>query len=316
SVYLIFDTYRENFQNTHVFELSILFLLFFPTFLSIISGQFSFLLFFLLTLAWIFTRSKKDILAGLVLGIALSFKLFTGLFLLIFLIQRRWRLFIWYLGTFITCNLVALFVVGIDDHLEYLNIMNSINWYSASWNASFMGFFTRIFGGSLSVPFVDSPTKGLILIGIAAILTLLIIIWVAIIDFSKDLKNIDLVFSITTISMLLLSPLGWIYYFVILPIPMVVGWFTAKKFESNKLKTLLVVAWILCTIPYTIAMKDITPIDMFSWTGFPSYGLLLFFSILVYLFYKSQDQPGETNPSKTNPFNGTDLAKNSHESPN
>ena len=292
AVYLIFNAYQEELHSLHVFELSIIFLLFFPTILSILSGQISIILLFLITIAWVSARKRKDRLAGIALGIALSFKIFSGLFIPVLIIQRRWNLLKWYLGTFITCNLVAIFLVGWDDHIEYLKTISSITWYSASWNTSFMGFFTRIFGDSESIPIIDSPITGLILTLVLSTLAVLLLLWLAKNTGIDNKYDFDLVFSLTIISILLISPLGWIYYYVVLIIPLIVAWSAAKQLDNKLLKELVVGAWILCSIPYALLIQgeEIRPIDIFIWSGFPLYGLLLFMIILVILFWNSRNK--------------------------
>jgi len=291
SVYLIYDAYRYEFRNSHVFELSIIFLLFFPTILTYTSGQISILLLFLVTIAWTSARSGKDRLAGIALGIALSLKIFSGLFIPVFIVQRRWKLLKWYLGTFFLVNFLAVFAVGLDDHFQYLRAISSITWYSASWNASFMGLFTRIFGGSESIPLINSPTIGSILTLVASTLAVLLLLWFAKLGDNNNKYYFDLVFSLTIVSMLLLSPLGWVYYFVVLIIPLIVAWHAAKQQGDILLKGLLIVAWILCTIPHgLIEGGELRPIDMFTWAGFPFYGLLLFMIILMILLRNSRNQ--------------------------
>lgn len=291
SIYLIYDAYRHELHNSHVFELSIIFLLFFPTILSIISGQFSIILFFLITLSWMSARSGKDRLAGIALGFAFSLKIFSGLFIPVFIVQRRWKLLKWYLGTFFLCNFLAVYAIGLNDHFEYLRTISSITWYSASWNASLMGFFTRIFGGSVGVPLINSPTIGLFLTLVVSILAVVLLLWSAKLGDNDNKYDFDLVFSITIISMLLVSPLGWIYYFIVLIIPLIVAWYAAKQQGDILLKWLLIVAWILCTIPHgLIEGGELRPIDMFTWAGFPFYGLLLFMIILIVLFRNSRNK--------------------------
>lgn len=292
SIYLIYNAYRKEFRNSHPFELSIIFLLFFPTILNFSSGQISVLLLFFVTIAWISARSGKDRFAGIAIGIALSLKIFFGLFIPVFIILRRWKLLVWSLGTFFVCNIFTLLAVGSEPHIEYMQTISSVTWYSASWNASIMGFFTRIFGGAESVPLINFPGIGLILIVVFSILVVMFLLWIAIFGNDKNKSEFDLIFSTTLVSMLLVSPFGWIYYFVLLIIPLVVTWYSAKKYKDYIMMGLLIVAWILCSIPYTIPNENIKPIDMFTWAGFPFYGLLLFMIISIDLFrdYRNQSK--------------------------
>jgi len=291
SVYLIFDTYRNELHTSHVFELSIVFLLFFPTVLTIILGQFSLILLFLITIAWISARNGKDRISGITLGIAFSLKIFTGLFIPVFMIQRRWKLLTWYLGTFFICNLLSVFIVGLDEHFKYLRTISSITWYSSSWNTSLMGFLTRIFGGSESIPIINSPTLGIILTFGTSIFVVLLLLWISKNEDKNTKYSFDLVYSLTIVCMVLISPLGWNYYYVLLIIPLVVAWNIAKQQREKLYKGLIIGAWILCSTPHLLIQGvDLQPIDMFTWAGFPFYGLLLFLGILIILFWNSRDK--------------------------
>ena len=289
SIYLIFDAYRNELRPFHVFELSIVFLLFFPTILTILLGQISNVLLFLITIAWISARKGNDRISGIMLGIVLSLKIFTGLFIPVFMIQRRWKLLLWYLGTFFVCNLLAVFFVGLDDHIEYLRTISSITWYSSSWNTSLMGFLTRIFGGSESIPIIDIPLLGIILFSLVLLFVISLLLWFSKNQDNKNKYGFDLIYSLTIVCMLLLSPLGWSYYYVLLIIPLVVAWYTSKRQEDILLRGLTIGAWVLCSIPHQhIIGEAIRPVDIFTWAGFPFYGLLLFFITLYLLFQRSE----------------------------
>lgn len=292
SVYLINNAGHQNLSQQNFFELSIIFLLFFPTLLTFLSGQISTLLLFLVVIAWVAGRKGKDRLSGIALGVALSLKLFTGLFIPVLMIQRRWKLLGWYLGTFITLNLVALISVGLDNHIDYLKTISSISWYSASWNTSLMGFLTRIFGGSDSIPLINSPTTGLIINFVVSSIIVITLLWLTKKSDKEKMAAFDLVFSLTIVSMLLISPLGWIYYYVLLLIPLVAAWSAAKKLDSKITQGMIVAAWILCSVPYPLLQgEDIRLVDMFVWSGFPFYGLLLFFIILTIQIRKFRNIP-------------------------
>ena len=304
SVYWIFNEYHEDLNNLHVFDLSIIFLLFYPTILTFLSGQVSTLLLFLIVVAWVAGRKGNDSLPGIVLGFALSLKIFTGLFIPLFMIQRRWRLLGWYLGTFIVVNLFSLLVVGIDDHIEYLKSISSVTWYSATWNTSIMGFLTRIFGGSESLPLINSPIIGIILYFTLSLIILITLLWLAYKSKTGELLAFDLLFSLTIVCMLLISPLGWIYYYVLLIIPFVVSWVTAKKQGKTILQGLAIAAWLLCSIPYPRhQIDDIGPVDIFMWSGFPFYGLLLMMLVLIVLlsrlraYQMNSQEPGIASSS-------------------
>jgi len=295
SVYLIFNAYREELRSSHVFELSIVFLLFFPTVLTIILGQFSVLLLFLFTIAWVSARKGRDRISGFTLGIALSLKIFTGLFIPVFLIQRRWKLLVWYLGTFFLCNLLSIFLVGSDEHLKYLRTISSITWYSSSWNPSLMGFATRIFGGSENIPIINAPAVGIILYSLVSLFLILILFWLTKVQQDEAISGFDLIYCLTIVCILIISPLGWIYYYVLMILPLVFAWTNIKGIGENKSRWLLISAWILFSIPHLrIQGKDLIPIDIFTWAGYPLYGQILFLLSLILIFQRSRNRSPRT----------------------
>ncbi len=170
SIYVVVSTScpnenpRARLSPEKVTLFSLPFFFYFPSFLNIAMGQLAFLLFFLLSLAWVFSRSGKDAYAGFALGVALSLKLFVGIFLLFFLVLRRWRLLGWMIGTSLGCSLLALAALGIDSYQQYRGVLSNITWFAGSWNGSFMGFFTRLFGGADGASLLEMPRLGYFLL--------------------------------------------------------------------------------------------------------------------------------------------------------
>lgn len=288
SVCLIWNAYHEEFPISHVFELSIVFLVFFPTILTIILGQFSAILLFLITIAWISARKGQERNAGITLGVALSLKIFTGLFIPVFIVQRRWKLLIWYIGTFFIVNVISMLIIGLDEHIEYLRTVSSITWYASSWNPSLMGFLSRIFGGFENISIIDAPRIGITLYYIVSILLVSILLWFTKIK-DDDIFRFDLIYGLTIVSILIISPLGWIYYYELMILPLVVAWYQSKEVGEKSLRWFLIAAWILFCIPHNrIQGKDLIPIDIFTYAGYPFYGLLLFLITFILLLHRQR----------------------------
>src|SRR5689334_11164786 len=130
-------------------------------------GQLGSLLLCLLALLWIVAREKseksekrenKDTLAGFILGLACSIKLFCGLFLLYFWFIKRRRVCWGALMTLgITFLLGGLFF-GFASYRAYVLDLNRIGWYASTWNASLYGFFERVFhGNGYNIPWKEMP---------------------------------------------------------------------------------------------------------------------------------------------------------------
>ena len=266
--------------------------LYFPTWISFRLGQFSFFLLFLLALAWETSKKGKDFAAGIILGLAIALKLFFGIFLILFIFYRRWRLIFCLLGTFVACNILSIVIFTLPTFEKFLALLQNMPWYGGSWNASFLGFFTRIFGGSMNIPLINLPWLAR---GLSCLLSLALIggmMWLAR-PYSHGLENdrFDLVFSLALVEMLLISPYGWLYYFPLLIFPMIVAWKVAGNYPYGKVyKIIIVLSWALTTIPTPLIwaedVKMNQPVIWFTAAGVYFYALLIISGIFIGLLDK------------------------------
>jgi hypothetical protein len=260
---------------------------YFPTWATIIYGQFSLYVLLLLAIAWIAARRGDDRIAGLTLGLAASLKIFTGLFIIFFAVRRRWRLLAWLLGAFVACYLTGLLVMGPAIYAHYRQVLSSVTWYSSSWNASFMGFFSRIFGGSENIPLWNLPLLGWALTGGISFVSLVMLLWQAWPRGGEDGPDrFDLGFSLTIPLMFLISPLGWMYYFPALLIPAAVAWRISNQAPIKRYyKPIIALAWVLSTVPHFFipSAEANCPVVWFTWAGYYFYALLLFTGLLLWM---------------------------------
>lgn len=278
---------QDNSKVTSSLGLLVLLLAYFPTWASIVYGQLSLMLFFLLAVGWVAARRGQERLAGIALGLALSMKLFIGLFLIFFAVRRRWRLLCWSVGAALLCGLAGLAVFGFKTHLTYRLVLGNITWYADSWNASFTGFFSRIFGGSENIPLLHLPGLAF---GLAHLSSLLLMICLIRLAWPRPQESspvrFDLGFSLTIVAMFLISPLGWMYYFPALLIPLIVVWRIADNLPAvNRYKLAIAFAWILSTIPSLLIQSselNHAPV-WFTWCGFHFYSLVIISGVLMAL---------------------------------
>jgi hypothetical protein len=271
--------------------LGILLFAFFPTLVSIGLGQTSLLLLLLLSIVWTTSRMESDIGAGVALGLALIVKPFVGLLALFFLVRRRWRLLCWTFGTFALGTAVSLLVLGTKPFRDYLMALRSITWYASSWNASFLGFFTRILGGSENTPLVNLPWLAHVLSYTLSILGILALVWLA---WPRQSENepavVDLGFGLALALMILISPLGWMYYFPVLVIPLVGAWNLASTHLGARHRWVLVVAWLLASVPTPLiqAAQFNEPLGWFTTGGVCFYALMVLSITLGTMLYRSR----------------------------
>jgi hypothetical protein len=282
----------NNISLTSLMNIWIIFLIYFPTWISVRLGQFSLVLLLLIVLAWKAFTKKKDYLAGMILGLATGLKLFVGIFLIVFIVYHRWRLILCLIGTFLFCNIISLVIFKIPAFEKFFSLLQNMPWYGASWNASFMGFFSRIFGGSMNTPLVNLPWLARTL---SILLSLALIAWMVWLarphSLGLESDRFDLVFSLALVAMLLISPYGWLYYFPILILPMIVAWRISEKYYFSKLyKIVIILAWGLTTIPTRLIwaedLKMNQPIIWFTSAGVYFYALLIISAIFIGLIHK------------------------------
>lgn len=226
-------------------------LIYLPTFANITFGQVALLLNALIIFTFLALKKNKPILAGILLALALNIKLFFGVFAIYLIAQKRYRALFSFIIVSLIFALIPLFIYGTSIYEGYFFSLSNISWYAVNWNASFYGFFSRLLGDShhiFNTPFSFADVAKLIY-DMFFWLYLFLIYW-----FSRKNKNTEsLAFSFTLSAMLLISPLGWIYYFPLLLTALLIN---LKSFETNRYYplffTLILLALFLSALPFPI----------------------------------------------------------------
>lgn len=212
------------FPQWHKYTLPIitLFFIYIQTSVTLAFGQVTNYLLFFIVCGWLFSRERKDIPAGIFIGMACAVKFFCGLFFLYFLCIRRWKLFFSSALTTAFCFSLSILVFGEKNYLSYQAVLKKISWYASSWNVSFLGFFSRLFSFSeknhafFTLPHLTATLTILLSAGLVFYLGHL---WQ---KQKTTQEDFDAGFSLVIIAMILLSPLGWTYYFGLFLIPYLV----------------------------------------------------------------------------------------------
>ncbi|MGZ4995164.1 MAG: glycosyltransferase family 87 protein [Methylobacter sp.] len=257
------------------------FFAYYPTFANSSYGQLTLFLLLDVTLAWLALRNGKNRAAGCCLGAAAGIKPFFGLFLIALLISRNWRAvsaFIAACGfSFLTGGLLA----GFSAYTAYLGILNDVHWLATSWNGSYAGFFTRLFGSG-DKSWLDIPMLARGLSTICSMVTAAALGSVVFrLSKSTDRKlHADALVALTIPAMLMISPLGWSYYFPMLLISFVVIWNLTADLFNGRIYRLLLIFWIIPTFPAKLMLRPIHSPKVWFWdAGAYSYLLLITFTI-------------------------------------
>lgn len=204
---------------------------YFPSFANLQFGQVTLLLLPLLVLGWRAAHEAKTIKSAVFLALAASLKPFVGLFLFYFLMRKQWHGLVVFISVTLSCALIAAAFFGLPSYLSYYHICQQISWAASNWNVSLYGFLLRLIGGNESnVALIPLPGLITFLYPFLALLLMLAMIRFLVPQTHIDFRQkTDLDFSFIIVTMLLLSPLAWIYYFPFLSIPGLILWQFAKK---------------------------------------------------------------------------------------
>lgn len=299
-----------------IYLVSVLFLLaYFPTFISMYAPTGG-LVFFLTTLGWLSFRENKTGLAGFFWGIAFSTKLFIGLFLWMLIWRKEWRCLSMFLLSTVICGLLTILILGTDIYLKYYAVFAKVSWYSASWNASLLGFFSRLLGyaNEQNHAWVNYPRMTQIFYGIAVVILLAAFVFFQKskkivttyfstcrgqaaarrqLDRSKQLRiSNDLVVAYTIVALLMISPLAWIYYFSLLLIPCaIIFYWNRQFFHQPSLDLFLAGALFLSSVPHLLLepRKIVDGYHIFWWSGCYFYALCIL-GILVFAMTRLFDK--------------------------
>lgn len=216
-------------------------LLYYPAISNMIYGQVGFILFLLISLGFYFGLQNKNNAMALSLGIATAIKLFPGLFVFYFLCQKRWQALTVFLGTVIILSVIPLLFLPSTVYLSYLHNAELAAWFAVRLqsflNGSLLGELLRLKQFGL---IVLSNSQIYYLAASLAGLLIFYFCWQCwLLRKNEIAQSFPFLFSLSLISMLLITPLSWDYYAVLLLIPFVLLFRQAKKIESMQLIIML-----------------------------------------------------------------------------
>lgn len=257
-------------------------LLSYPIMSNFSSGQMGMVLLVFMLFTFFAARSQNDRVAGISLAIACSLKLFPGLLLLLFFLLKRYRVIGYCFMTSTIVFAIPLLFLKPIVYWHYWQTIHHVNWYAGNWNASVLGFLQR-----WTLPAPDFHVSGM-LYGIYCIVSLVLI--GLLIYETKRMKafsakeSFPYLFSLFSIAMLLISPLGWIYYFTILIVPLFVL-FRMLRMTTITNRLLLLLSSSLLLLNYPAAFQRIDKIQSFfqamTTASLHFYGLVLLFFVFL-----------------------------------
>ena len=247
-----------------------------PLYQQIFYGQLNLILLWLIVAAWSAERSNRPISAGFFLGTATVLKLFPALLFLHFLISGRWRLLAAGGVTILGWTALTAALVGTDAYREYFAVVvPHLSEYKTRWfNLSIHGFWARLFDGpsefGKSFPIAYAPWLATALTAFCDAIILIVLLVLE--RRSNTREQRDLSFSLCLVAALLLSPLTWAHYVVLLFLPLVLLWRNARN-ESNAYRVAFAIwvalLWIPAGLFWMLAIPELRKLPWWQATAHP-----------------------------------------------
>jgi len=239
---------------------------YFPVLANLLIGQLGLLLLVLLLMGWMALEDGKLRTAGIWLGLALLLKVFVGLVFVWLALTRQWLVLFWGALIFALGMLGALLLFGADNHFGWLEAIKLFTAEALSWNASLEGVYARYLGSGHVVSYYNMPVVVLGLRIASWVSAAAALIWLA----RQPQPQIQAIgFAMILPLMLLLAPLGWIYYFPLLLVTAALLWRAA---QTKRQKAGITFALVLSGLPQLLSGGDFyAPV---LWKGYDKGGYI------------------------------------------
>ena len=296
SLWLVMRGLRIPYTSGAWFPLVTLLLLCNPLRQQTNQGQLSGLLSLLVTGIWISARTGRPVWSGVWLGTATALKLFPGFLFIYFALRRQWWTVAAGLISFAALNGVTATILGAGAYATYVeDVLPSVAAYRATWpNASLAGFVCKLFDDPAPdlfcwhwrvVPLWSSPTVARIGCLLSAVVVTLITARAVL--SARTRGESDRAFGVAVTAMLLVSPVAWDHYFLMLVLPLALVWLWLPPQNSRRSLFLFTVAglWLNALtvgqafVPDGDPPREVFPIHVATVLSFQFYALVSLFAL-------------------------------------
>ncbi len=214
------------------------------------AGQLNSILLFALCLGFYLLQCKRDKWAGGLLGFAGMFKLSPLIYLLHFLLTKKFRAFLAMIVACVLFGLVSLIVCGVAMHVDFLAVLRDMGYGHSTWheygctfwkdttNQSLNSFITHIIvaGNNVTTPwFAGTQAEANIITTVCAMLLLLtyaVTAWRA-----RGKTAREAAYLLAVMTSLLLPSLMWDHYMLQALLPC--WWLIAYAFDTRRYLTMI-----------------------------------------------------------------------------
>ncbi len=293
SLAVVWRGFRIPFSSRSLFRLLAALLVCGPIIMQFYHAQLNMVILLLLTGVWAADRSQKPLSAGAMLGLASAIKLFPGFLFFYFIVRREWKSLMAGLLTLALVTLATLAVFGLGAYRNYYwDVLPRVAEFRGYWlNASLVGFWIKVFDPlpimTAIEPLWRSPTiaRG----GILVSCTLVMVTLTWIVRTARTRIERDLAFSLSLTAMLLVSPVTWDHYPVLLVVPIATMWLSLPRTVGSRVLfgAILIAFW--CT-PWPIhvlflveggSLRTAQPLHTLTIYSYQFYALVALFILIT-----------------------------------
>lgn len=248
-----------------------------PSFSALKLGQVSYLIFPFLSLGFLSMYKKQYTISAVIFAFVAALKLFFLIFFIFYVIRQDWKRAGIFSMSFLLFFFLPIFYFHLPVYEAFYKLTQNhfifISHATFPMNGSLLGVLVRV-ESLFNLPFTNQETNLLLLL-----LSLYILIKYAAYDFTvlKSLSEFSdsLRLSFLIVLAVILSPLGWVYYFVFLTIPVFVFFKIAARYALTS--TFFVFFSLAFALPYVAWLQPTTHVMWFC------VGLTSFLSLVCFI---------------------------------
>jgi Glycosyltransferase family 87 len=291
SLYLLWRGLEIPFTWWGLFPLTTALILCTPLFLQFSLGQLTLLILLLLTGTWAADRSARPFLAGALLGTATAIKLFPGFMFLYFLTRREWKVLIAGALSMIAVTSITVSLFGWEPYQAYfLDVLPKVARFRPSRpNASLVGLWAKLFEAPpryLSVQPLCLSTE-MMWSGIVASCAPILITMACIARRAQTQFEQDHAFGLSLTAMLLVAPITWDHYLLLLALPVAATWLCLPRTRTARILFALILTafWFPAllmyelTIPGGLSVGIASPLHTVTILAYQCYALVALFGL-------------------------------------